>query len=144
MGALVAAASLTILMMAERVVSSPTLFASHTMYPDVFIVAAYTLSPTDFSEGTLSPVSADSLTALSPSTTTPSTGILSPGLTTNLSPTDTSSMGTVVSTPSFKTTAVLGERSIRPLSAFVVFPLDLASSIFPTVIKVRIIAAASK
>ena len=33
-GALVAAASLTILMICERVVSSPTLVASHLRYPD--------------------------------------------------------------------------------------------------------------
>ena len=40
----------------------------------------------------LSPVKALSFTALSPSITTPSTGILSPGLTINMSPTCTSSI----------------------------------------------------
>ena len=92
----------------------------------------------------LSPVRADSFTALCPSVTIPSTGILSPGRTTNKSPTFTSSMDTAFSFPSTRITAVSGARFIRAFRAFVVFPFDFASSIFPTVIKVRIIAADTK
>ena len=62
----------------------------------------------------------------------------------NTSPFFTCSMGTSVSTPSFKRTAVLGASFISPFSASVVFPFERASSIFPTVISVRIIAADSK
>ena len=143
-GAFVAAASLTILMMADSVVSSPTLVASQTIYPEVFIVAADTGSPTAFSTGTLSPVRADSFTALAPSFTYPSTGMLSPGRTAKRSPTFTVSMGTVTSVPSFIITAVFGESFIRLFKASVVFPFDLASKSLPTVIKVSIMAAASK
>ena len=63
-GALVAAASLTIRMICESVVSSPTLAARQTIKPDVLIVAEVTASPTVFSTGILSPVKADSFTAL--------------------------------------------------------------------------------
>ena len=63
----------------------------------MLIVAAETLSFTSLSTGMLSPVKALSFTALSPSITTPSTGILSPGLTINMSPTCTSSILTNIS-----------------------------------------------
>ena len=124
--------------------SSPTLVASHLMNPDWFNVAADTMSPTFLSTGILSPVSAASLTALLPSTTMPSTGMLSPGRTTKISPFLTCSMGTVLSTPVMTTTAVLGASFISPFRASVVLPLERASSILPTVMSVRIIAAVSK
>ena len=82
-GALDEAASLTILIIWERVVSSPTLLAWHFKKPERLIVAEVTSEPDVLSTGILSPVIADSSTALSPSITIPSTGILSPGLTTN-------------------------------------------------------------
>ena len=85
-GAFVAAASLTILIIWERVVSSPTLVASHFKNPDWLIVAAETLSPSALSTGILSPVRAASSIALFPSRTIPSTGILSPGFTRKISP----------------------------------------------------------
>ena len=143
-GALVAAASLTMRMICASVVSSPTRAASHRINPDWFIVAADTMSPFSLSTGMLSPVSADSFTAVLPSTTIPSTGILSPGLTTKISPFVICSTGSVSSLPSFSTVTVFGASRISPFSASVVFPFDLASSIFPTVISVRIIAADSK
>ena len=143
-GALVAAASLTILMIWERVVSSPTRVALHLMKPDWFTVAAETWSPAALSTGMLSPVRAASFTALEPSRITPSTGMLSPGRTTNTSPFTTWSMGTVASAPFRMTVAVLGASFIRPFRASVVLPLERASSIFPTVIRVRIMAADSK
>ena len=143
-GALVAAASLTILIIFERLVSSPIRVASQQIKPEVFIVAADTASPTDLSTGRLSPVSADSLTAVSPSKMMPSTGKLSPGRTTNTSPFLSSSTGTVCSAPSIRTLAVFGARRMSDLRASVVLPLLCASSIFPTVISTSIIAADSK
>ena len=92
----------------------------------------------------LSPVRADSSTALSPSSTTPSTGMLSPGRTKNTSPRRTCATGIVCSAPSRTTQAVLGVSRMSPLRASVVLPLDRASSILPTVMRVRIMAADSK
>ena len=91
----------------------------------------------------LSPVSADSSTADEPLSTLPSTGMLCPGRTAKTSPTLTSDTGTVSSFPSRIRLAVFGASFISPLSASVVFPFDRASSIFPTVISARIIAADS-
>ena len=61
-GAFVAAASDTVLIICESVVSSPTLVARQRIYPDLFIVAAETAAPSSLSTGMLSPVSADSST----------------------------------------------------------------------------------
>ena len=144
MGAFVADAPSTIFIICDKVVSSPTRSARQRKKPDWLMVAADTLSPAFLSTGMLSPVRADSFTALMPSTITPSTGILSPGRTTNSSPMRTCSTGTVCSLPSFTTTAVLGARFISPLSALVVLPLEIDSSILPNVIKVSIVAADSK
>ena len=144
MGALVAAASLTIRMIWASVVSSPTRVASHFRKPDWLVVAALTLSPAALSTGMLSPVRALSFTALEPSSTRPSTGMFSPGRTTKRSPFFTCAMGTVTSAPSRSRVAVWGASFIRLLSASVVLPLERASSILPTVIRVRIMAADSK
>ena len=92
----------------------------------------------------LSPVRADSSTALCPSITTPSAGMLSPGRTVKISSFFSCSIGILTSLPSTKTVAVVGESFNKPLSAFVVFPFDLASSILPNVMSVTIIAADSK
>ena len=143
-GAFVAAASLTIRIICDKVVSSPTRVASQRIKPDWFTVAADTASPSALSTGILSPVNADSLIALLPSRIIPSTGIFSPGRTTKISPFLTCSIGTTASAPSFKTVAVFGAIFIRLFKASVVFPFERASSIFPTVINVRIIAADSK
>ena len=143
-GALVAAASCTIRMIWLRVVSCPTRVARQVKKPLWFRVAALTRSPGALSTGRLSPVRAASFTALSPSVTSPSTGMLSPGRTTKTSPWATCSTGTATSTPPRTTVAVLGARSIRLLRALVVLPLLRASSILPTVMRGRIMAAASK
>ena len=143
-GALVAAASDTILMIWESVVSSPTRVASQRKNPDWFVVAALTEEPFCLSTGILSPVSAASLTALLPSMTIPSTGMFSPGRTTKISPCRTSAIDTVTSCPSRTTVAVFGASRIRLFKASVVLPFAWDSSIFPTVMSVRIIAADSK
>ena len=92
----------------------------------------------------LSPVSVDSSTALLPSITTPSTGMLSPGRTRNTSSFATCSIGTVISAPFLSTVAVFGASFIRLLSASVVLPFERASSIFPSVMRASIMAADSK
>ena len=131
-------------MICDNVVSSPTRVALHFKKPDWLIVAADTGSSFCLSTGTLSPVSADSSTALLPSSTMPSTGIVSPGLTTKISSFCTLAISTVTSAPSLTTTAVFGASLSKPLSASVVFPFERASNILPTVINVKIIAADSK
>ena len=128
----------------ERVVSCPTRVARQRMKPAWLIVAALTGSPGALSTGMLSPVRAASLTALLPSSTTPSTGMFSPGRTTNSSPGCTCSTGMTASAPPRTTVAVLGASFIRLLRASVVLPLERASSILPTVMRVRIMAADSK
>ena len=143
-GAFVAAASLTILMIWARVVSSPTLVALQRMKPDWLVVAADTLSPGFLSTGIDSPVRAASFTAEFPSIITPSTGMFSPGRTRKISSVRTSDILTSVSIPPLSTTAVCGASFMRLLRASVVLPLDLASSILPTVMRVSIIAADSK
>ena len=143
-GAFVAAASETIRMIWLSVVSSPTRVASHRRKPEQLTVAAETPSPGALSTGTLSPVNAASLTALAPSSTMPSTGMLWPGRTTNTSPLRTCAAGILTSLPSQITVAVSGARAMRLLSASVVFPLECASSSLPTVMSVRIMAADSK
>ena len=143
-GAFVAAASLTVFIICDSEVSSPTLVALQRIYPEMFIVAALTSSPAILSAGILSPVSALSFTAVSPSIITPSTGMLSPTLTAKISPIFTCSTGTVTSSPSLTMTAVCGASLTRLFSAEVVFPLEYASNVFPSVISVKIIPALSK
>ena len=70
--------------------------------------------------------------------------MLSPGRTRKTSPRTTSSIGTLTSFPPRSTQAVCGARRISDFSASVVFPFERASSILPTVMSVRIIAADSK
>ena len=144
-GALVSAASLTTVIICESVVSFPTLVALHLISPEVLRVAAYTLLPSLFSTGMLSPVIDDSSTELLPSMITPSTGIRSSAFTTNTSSTLTLSISTSFSAPFSSTiTAFLATSFMRFLSALVVLPFMRASSIFPTLTRVRITAADSK
>ncbi len=108
------------------------------------MVAEITLSPTCLATGILSPVSADSSIAELPSTITPSTGMLCPGLITIMSPTTKSATGTSTSLPSLITVATLGARSISFAMASEVLPLERASRYFPKVMRPKIILADSK
>ena len=85
-GALVACACRTRSMIRASAVCAPTLVVRKRNVPVVFMVAAMTASPARFSTGTLSPVNRDSSTSETPSSTTPSTGIRSPGRTSTRSP----------------------------------------------------------
>ena len=81
----------------------------------MLMVAPITSSPGPLSAGMLSPVIMDSSTADVPSTTTASTGILSPGLTSSVSPTPTRSTGTSASEPSSFTPAGHGGLEVHEL-----------------------------
>ena len=144
MGALVALASSTSWMMRARFVSAPTRVARNVNEPVRLTVAALTVSPAAFSTGIDSPVSADSSTDDEPSTTTPSTGIDSPGRTTMMSPGTTASAATVCSAPSTRRVAVLGARLMRRSIAPPVFDLLRVSRYLPTVTSDRIMPALSK
>ena len=143
-GAFELVASSTRRMMPASVVSSPTACACILNQPPTETVAPVTCAPTAFSTGIASPVIADSSTELSPSTTTPSTGMAIPARTTKMSPTRTSVAETVSSLPSRSTTAVLGVRFIKASMAPVVRPFARASKNFPSVIRARINPADSK
>ena len=69
--------------------------------------------------------------------------MFSPGRTTKTSPVRTSSTGTRTSSPPRRSTAVFGASFMRLRSASVVRPLDMASSILPTVMRAGIMAADS-
>ena len=101
-------------------VSRPTFVARNTNDPVVLSVAPITVSPGPFRTGMASPVSIDSFTADAPSTTTPSTGIFSPGRTRTRSPTTTPSSATSCSSPPRTTRAVCAWSPTRRLIAPVV------------------------
>ena len=110
--------------------TAATLSARTSNDPFWLMVPANTLSPLDLRLGTGSPVSIDSSTYDSPSSTTPSAGILSPGLTVNMSPglSDTD----------------LGWRPINSRMDAVVPRLAFSSNTLPTRMKATIIADDSK
>jgi hypothetical protein len=145
MGARLRCASPTMRTMLARTVSAPTRLASMTSDPVPFTVPAVTGSPAVFSTGMGSPVSMASSTELRPSTTTPSTGTLSPGRTRRRSPGFTCSSGTSCSRPSGPTRrAVGGARPSRALIALLVRPRARSSSTWPSRTSVVMTAAASK
>ena len=108
------------------------------------MVAEAALSPSAFSTGILSPVRADSSTVPPPLSTVPSTGIRPPCRTITVSPTRMSSVGTVSSCPSRRTTAEVGARASSAVIAPVVLPLERSSRYLPTVTSAKIMPADSK
>jgi len=111
-GAFELAASSTKAITLEKEVSSPFVVAFIFSTPEIFIVAAFTSSFLDFETGKLSPVRAASFTELMPSTTIPSTGMLSPGRTIKISPTSQEAASIWISVPSAcSKLAVLGDKS---------------------------------
>ena len=144
MGGLEFWACLTMPMMRARAVSLPTRVARNTMEPLLFRVPATTSSPRAFSTGMGSPVSMDSSTAVWPSTTSPSTGIFSPGRTRTRSPCSTCSIAMSTSSPSLTTRAVRACRPMRRLMASEVLPRARSSRAKPRLIRPMIMAVASK
>ncbi len=86
-GALAACASSTSRMMRDSTVSLPTAVTCSTTRPSPLIEPPVSLSPGSRGTGSGSPVSIDSSTCVWPSSSVPSTGKRSPGLTTMRSPT---------------------------------------------------------
>ena len=108
------------------------------MEPFLLILAPITSSPLSFSTGILSPVSIDSSTEVRPSTTTPSTGILSPGRTRITSPKATSSTVISCSTPLRITRAVLGAKLTNFSIAEDICPFERSSKNSPNVWSAKI------
>jgi hypothetical protein len=125
-------------------VSSPTRSARITKLPVPFTVPPVTLSPADFSTGSGSPVIMDSSTLEWPSSTSPSTGTLSPGTTRRVSPTFTASSGISRSPPLSMRRALGGARFSKALIALPVRLRARSSRTWPNKTSVTITAAASK
>ena len=125
-------------------VSAPTRVARTARRPYVLIVAPATLAPAATSTGTGSPVSSDWSTADSPSTTTPSVAIFSPGWTTKTSPTRSSATGMSTSSPSRRTRASFAPSSRSLRMAADARALARASRYRPSRISVVTTAATSK
>ena len=116
-----------------------------TRAPLVLRVAPIRVSPGALATGMGSPVSMDSSTALSPSSTAPSTGTFSPGRTRRRSPGWTWASGMSASLPSsFRRRAVLGAKPSRARMAAPVSDLALSSMTWPNRVREMITAAASK
>ncbi|MBA7479112.1 hypothetical protein ES707_14543 [subsurface metagenome] len=124
--------------------SEPTFsaFISKEVLP--FIVPPVTLSPVDFSVGIGSPVIILSSITAVPSAIIPSTGIFSPGLTFNKSPTCTSSRGISSSCSSRILRATGGTRFSSAFMAELVLLCARNSRTWPSNTRVKITTAASK
>ncbi|BAY06534.1 hypothetical protein NIES19_58170 (plasmid) [Anabaena cylindrica PCC 7122] len=107
------------------------------------MVAPMTSSPGCFFTGILSPVTIASSTVDVPLTTSPSTGIFSPGRTKTTSPISTCSIGTSISRPLRINRAVFACKPINFLIASDVCPLARFSNNLPNKIKVMTTAAVS-
>ena len=112
--------------------SAPTLVARTRTVPVVFTEAPMTSDPMPLCTGRLSPVTIDSSTSDSPSSTTPSTGILAPGRTSSRSPVTTSAVGTSTGRPSRMTTARGGANSSRARMASFAPPRARISNQWPS------------
>ena len=131
-----------ILAILAMVVSSPTRSTSMSTDPYMFTVPEDTRSPTVTSRGTDSPVSMELFTDVAPEITTPSTGTTSPGMMRTVSPSMTSSTGTMVSEPFFTTLAVAGFRPTSLIMLALAW-LTVASSRKPPICMMMAISAAA-
>ena len=143
-GALAACASSTRRMMRESTVSAPTARTSSTTRPSPLIEPPVNTAPASLVTGNGSPVSMDSSTCVSPSSSVPSTGKRSPGRTTRRSPTITSATGTSTSPLLPSRCATSGRRPCSARIAAVVWCLARASSHLPSSTSVTTTAEASK
>ena len=144
-GARLRCACATICTMRDSMVSAPTCSARITRAPVPLMVPPISRWPAAFSTGTGSPVTMLSSTELWPSTTSPSTGTLSPGRTRRRSPTATWSRATSSSSaPSRMRRAVFGARSSSARNAAPVRCRARSSSTWPSRTRAMITAAASK
>ncbi len=142
-GALEFCASWTRATIWASAVSEPTLVARTRSVPVVLMEAPMTSEPGVLATGRLSPVTIDSSTSEMPSATTPSTGTFPPGRMRSRSPTWTSPVGTSTGSPSRRTVAIGGARSIRARMASLAPPRARISNQWPRSTKVVSMAAAS-
>ena len=143
-GAFELCADLTNAIICASTVSLPIFVARYRNAPDSLMVAPVTLSPIFLVTGMDSPVIMDSSTLEVPAVTMPSTGSFSPGRMAMISPTCTSSTSICSSLPSRITRAVFG---CSPAKARIASPVPtraLASSNWPTSIRVITTPTASK
>jgi len=131
-GALEFCASCTRATIWARAVSAPTLVARARSVPETLMEAPIRSAPGALPTGRDSPVTMDSSTSDSPSTTTASTGTFAPGRTRSRSPTWTSAVGTSTSTPSRSTTAMGGASSSRVRTASLAPPRARISNQWPS------------
>ena len=125
-------------------VSCPTRSARMIRLPVPFTVAPTSGAPPPFSTGIGSPLIIDSSTALLPLTTTPSTGIRSPGRTRSRSPTSTSASGTSSSPLPAMRCATGGARPSSARSAAPVRCRARSSSTCPSSTSTMMTTAVSK
>jgi hypothetical protein len=131
-GALEFCASWTSLTICASAVSEPTAVARARRVPFLLMVAPMSRSPADFFTGRLSPVTVDSSTWLSPSSTLASTATLDPGRMSSRSPTSTADVGTSTGSPSRRTTALGGARSSSARTASLAPPRARISNQWPS------------
>jgi hypothetical protein len=149
-GAFDICASVMSSMICASAVSEPTRSARTCTRPSCATVDAKTSEPAALCTGMGSPVSIDSSISVTPHTTVPSVGTTEPGTTFSTSPgcTSAASISRAPSTspcaPSVSSVAVRGCMRMSFVSASVVFPVAIASSILPNVTNVSSIAELSK
>ena len=144
MGALLAPASSTSLIIFASILSPPVAVTRAVRCPVLFTVPPMSSEPSVFSTGTLSPLTALSSTNACPESTTESAGTDAPAFTTTMSPGRSSELSFSISSPPTSTIAVGGARSFSLSSASPVRRLDSVSRYFPTVTSAGIMPADSK
>ena len=131
--------------MRDKVVCSPVAVTRTTRLPSTLAEPASNAAPEDLHTGMGSPVSRDSSADESPSSTTASTGIWSPGLMRRRSPVRSWATGVSTSCPAESNRrAVVGANSINALRAFPALELIRASSAWPTLMSVRMLTDSAK
>ena len=144
-GAFFACADSTSRTMRDSVVSAPMASVRTTSRPSPLTAPPVTRCPGSRATGRLSPVSSDSSTWLAPSSTSPSTGMRSPGRTTTRSPTRSRPSGRSASVPSGPITwADAGVSACSARMASTVRCLARDSSHLPSITSVTTTAALSK
>ncbi len=143
-GALAAWASSTRRMIRASTVSAPSAWVLTSNRPSPLMAPPVTLSPGCFGTGRLSPLIRASSAWLWPSTTSPSTGKRSPGLTSTRSSRRKALMATSCSRPSITWIARSGRKASRARMALAVWRLARLSRYLPSSTRAITTAEASK
>ena len=139
-----ACASATSRMIPASAVLSPIAVTLILSDPSPLTVPAMTFAPTAFSTGRDSPVIIDSLTAVAPSTTSPSAGTRAPGRTRTRSPSRSSETGTRSVPPSVIRSASSGRSLASSCNAPCARSIDRISSQCPSSITVMRVVSSQK